>query len=205
MVTHDGMLTPAECLAKTDEELVELTLENQDYFLYLMQRYEKKLLRYVNRTFSTRQEDAEDIVQESFINAYRYLNNFDQKLKFSSWLYRITHNAAVSNFRKAKARPQVISSEDNEEILNKIASGHDLLEEINDTLTAEQVHDVLGHLDPKYREVLVLRYLEDREYQEISDILKKPIGTVGTLLNRAKKQFVRQVKITSAHVGESYE
>lgn len=182
-----------------------MTLENQDFFLYLMQRYETKLLRYVNRTFSTRPEDAEDIVQESFINAYRYLNSFDQRLKFSSWLYRITHNAAVSFFRKAKARPQVVVGEDGDDLLDRIASDHDLMEEIHEKLTATQVRDVLERLDPKYREVLVLRYLEDKEYQEISDILQKPIGTVGTLINRAKKQFVREVRGAGSNLAELYE
>ncbi len=197
------MLTPEEYQSKSDEELVSLTLADQEVFLYLMQRYESKLLRYVNRTFSTRKEDAEDIVQESFINAYRYLNSFDQHLKFSSWLYRIAHNAAVSYFRKAKARPQLVDSEDSELMLERIASDYDLQDEVHSKLTGEKVRAVLEHLDPKYREVLILRYLENKEYQEISDILRKPIGTIGTLLNRAKKQFVTTIQLHSSHLAES--
>ncbi|MFA6553430.1 MAG: sigma-70 family RNA polymerase sigma factor [Patescibacteria group bacterium] len=197
------MPTPEEYQLKSDEELVIMTLADQEVFLYLMKRYESKLLRYVNRTFSTRNEDAEDIVQESFINAYRYLNSFDQRLKFSSWLYRIAHNAAVSYFRKAKARPQLIDSEDSDLILEKIASDYDLEQETHVKLTGEKVRDVLEYLDPKYREVLVLRYLENKEYQEISDILQKPIGTIGTLLNRAKKHFVNHAQTKTLHLEET--
>ena len=180
---------PEKVQDKSDEELVILTLKNQDYYLGLMKRYEQKLMRYVRRLLRIRQEDCEDLVQEIFIKTYRNLNDFDPKLKFSSWIYRIAHNHVVSHIRKIKARPQLIENTDNEEILNRIVSEEDIEKQTEQKFTSKATEDVLSKMDEKYREVLVLRYLDEKDYQEISDIIKKPLGTVATLLHRAKKQF----------------
>ena len=87
---------------KTDVELVKLALVNQDIFLYLMERYEQKLLRYIQRFTGLSKECAEDALQESFIKIYQNLNSFDSSLNFSSWVYRITHNETVTYLRKNK-------------------------------------------------------------------------------------------------------
>ncbi|MBT6690999.1 RNA polymerase sigma factor [Candidatus Parcubacteria bacterium] len=181
------------CKGKTDEELVSLALGEADYFLCLMKRYEAKLLRYINRIANIRQEDAEDVLQDSFIKVYENLNNFDDKLKFSSWIYRIVHNQVISNFRKLKARPQQIDW-DSENILNNLIADFNISREIDREYLSQKVAQVLEELDDKYQEVLILKYLEDKNYQEISDILKKPMGTIATLLSRAKQQFKKVVK-----------
>ncbi|MFH1508838.1 MAG: RNA polymerase sigma factor [bacterium] len=179
------------CDQKTDEQLVSLTLQDEDWYLCLMNRYEDKLIRYIKRISSATDEDAEDILQEVFIKAYQNLNDFDQGLKYSSWIYRITHNQVISQFRKVQARPQLIGSEDSEIILNLIAddSNHDVKEKIDNSLRSEKIKLALTKLDNKYQEVLVLKYLEDYNYKEISDILRKPEGTISTLISRAKKKL----------------
>jgi len=178
---------------KTDEELVERTLENQGDFLYIMNRYQSKLLAYILRISNVSYEEAEDVLQNVFIKVYRNLNSFDTGLKFSSWIYRITHNEVISNFRKIQARPQNYEREINEEILNRITIDFDIEKEINNKYLRKIINNVLINLDEKYREVLVLRFFEEKDYNEISDILKKPIGTVSTLLNRAKKYFKEEL------------
>lgn len=183
------MLIPEQFQKLSDEELVRLTLKKQDIFLYLMQRYEQKLLRYIRRISNLDPDDAQDILQEVFIKTYNNLNDFDPSLKFSSWIYRITHNQVISNFRKLKARPQKILWDDNEEFIKNIASEFNLEKEIDGKLDRQVILQILDKLDFKYKETLELRFLEDKSYQEISDILKKPAGTVATLINRAKKQF----------------
>ncbi|MBU2236189.1 sigma-70 family RNA polymerase sigma factor, partial [Patescibacteria group bacterium] len=75
-----------------------------------------------------------------------------------------------------------------------IKDDNDPHELIDETLSNEKIQKVLSQMDKKYQEVIVLKYLEDKDYQEISDILKKPVGTVGTLLSRAKKQFKQVVQ-----------
>ncbi|PIU79187.1 MAG: RNA polymerase sigma factor SigW, partial [Candidatus Moranbacteria bacterium CG06_land_8_20_14_3_00_43_56] len=113
---------------------------------------------------------------------------------FSSWIYRIAHNQVISQWRKTKSRPQVLKFEADEDFLKFIAADEDLAGNIERKFTGEEVRDVISRLDGKYKEVLVLKFLEEKDYKEISDILRKPLGTVATLINRAKKQFAKVVK-----------
>ncbi len=174
---------------KTDEQLVALTLKNPEAYAFLVQRYEEKLLRYVMRISRSTKEDGEDILQDVFLSAYKNLNDFDQALKFSSWIYRITHNKVISHFRKVTARPKTTTYEGDSNLLNILASDEDLARELERKYTVAEVKGVLEKLDERYREVLVLKFLEEKDYKEISDILEKPMGTVATLISRAKKQF----------------
>lgn len=183
------MLNHKKCQGKTDKELVALILDNQDYYLCLMQRYETKLFRYIRRISNLSEPDIEDLLQEIFIKIYKNLNDFDQNLKFSSWVYRIAHNQVISNWRKIEARPKTISFEDNKFIFNALISKDNPQNEIDQKSINKNAQEILAELDYKYREVLVLKYLEEKDYQEISDILKKPLGSVATLISRAKGQF----------------
>ena len=178
-----------QCAGKTDEELAAMALQSPDCFGCLAERYEAKLMRYIRRISGVSQEDAEDILQEIFIKVYRNLRSFNQSLKFSSWIYRIAHNQVVSSWRKTKSRPQVLKFEADDDFLKFIASDVDLAGDTERRFAAEDVRKIINRLDEKYREVLVLKFLEGKDYREISDILRRPLGTVATLINRAKKQF----------------
>lgn len=178
-----------KCENKTDEELVLLALENQDFYECLVERYEEKLSRYIRRISASSKEDVEDLLQEIFVAVYRNLNDFDQGLKFSSWIYRIAHNKTISSWRKTKSRPQMVRSEEAQELVKIVSSDEDMAKDLEKKFDSKQVEKILQNMDEKYREVLVLKFIEDKDYQEISDILKKPMGTVGTLIRRAKKQF----------------
>jgi len=191
------MIEKEKCNEKTDEELVALTIRDQDFFSCLVDRYTEKLTRYVMRISASTREDAEDLLQEIFVKAYRNLNGFDQSLKFSSWIYRIAHNQVISQWRKTKSRPQVIKFEADEDFLKFIAADVDLALDTERKFEAEEVRALLGELDEKYREVLVLKFLEGKDYKEISDILEKPFGTVATLINRAKKQLRKIIEENS--------
>jgi len=188
------MLDKEKCGEKTDEELVALTIKNQDFFSCLVDRYTEKLTRYIMRISASTREDAEDLLQEIFVKAYRYLNDFDQSLKFSSWIYRIAHNQVISQWRKMKSRPQVIKFEADEDFLKFIAADEDLALNTERKFESEEVRELVDSLDEKYREVLVLKFIEGKDYKEISDILQKPLGTVATLINRAKKQLKRIIE-----------
>ncbi|HPN54669.1 MAG TPA: RNA polymerase sigma factor [Candidatus Moranbacteria bacterium] len=178
----------------TDEELVAKTLKNPDAYALIVERYEEKLLRYIMRILAGTKEDAEDILQDVFLSAYKNLNDFDQDLKFSSWIYRIAHNKVVSHFRKVTARPKTMTYEGDSQLLNILASEEDIAKSMEKRHDAARVRDIIDNLDEKYREVLVLKFLEEKDYKEISDILEKPMGTVATLINRAKKQFKEKVE-----------
>ncbi|MDD5463537.1 MAG: sigma-70 family RNA polymerase sigma factor [Candidatus Moranbacteria bacterium] len=174
---------------KTDEQLVALTLKDENFYAILIERYEEKLTRYILRISGGSKEDVEDTLQDVFISAYKNLNDFDPDLKFSSWIYRIAHNKVISHFRKITARPKTVTYEGDGQLLNILASDLDIARDLERKYTGEEVRNILEELDEKYKEVLVLKFLEEKDYKEISDILEKPMGTVATLINRAKKQF----------------
>ena len=178
---------------KTDEELVVLTLKDKENYRHLMVRYEKKLTRYIIRISGIKRDDAEDVLQESFIKAYQKINNFDFDYKFSSWMYRIAHNETFTYLRKKKARPKVIDSEFSSIILDSLKDDLNIEKEIDKKYLAKHLSEIMSGISEKYRVVLTLKYLEDKDYQEISDILKKPMGTVATLLKRAKEQLKKEI------------
>jgi RNA polymerase sigma-70 factor (ECF subfamily) len=178
-------------LSLSDEELVQRTLLDKDVFGELVDRYQAKLARYVSRLGIRDSDDQLDVLQEVFLKTYRNLNGFDSSLKFSSWIYRIAHNEAISWYRKKKVRPEGHLIGDSEEVLFFLNDKEDSADVVFDKeINANEVNEALLKIDEKYREVIILRFFEHREYDEISDILKIPIGSVGTLLHRGKKQFM---------------
>lgn len=182
-------MTDVKEIQKTDEELVAITLDDPAFFGILMERYDSRMLLYIKRMSSVTAEEAEDILQDSFLKAYQNLRNFDRKLKFSSWLYRIVHNETISYWRKKKVRPQGNIAQVDDEFFDRIMDSHDLIKELDGEYLRDALEDVLKEMDDRYREILILKYIEEKSYEEISAILKKPPGTVATHINRAKKQF----------------
>jgi RNA polymerase sigma-70 factor, ECF subfamily len=174
---------------KTDEELFMLSMSEPSFFGELMMRYEGKMLLYIKRISAVTNEEAEDILQDSFLKAYRNLQSFDEKLSFSSWLYRIVHNETISYWRKKKIRPHGNSIFVDEEFLERIAGVQDIMIDLDTEDLKSVIHAILEKMDDRYRQILILKFIEDKSYEEIADILKKPLGTVATHINRAKKQF----------------
>lgn len=174
----------------SDEQLVKHVRErDKEAYNEIIGRYKDKLIRYA--LYLTGDSDkAADVVQEAFIKAYINLNGFNIKKKFSSWIYRIVHNEAVTILRKySKDRP----------ILEEVDfdSGIDLENDLIKQELQAHTHDCLGQMPVLYREPLSLFFLEDKSYAEISDILRIPVGTVGTRINRAKvlmKKICQKIK-----------
>ena len=103
-----------------DEEIVAISLQRKEVFGVLVRRYEERLSRYLRRLGVFRKEDVEDVLQNVFLKAYRNLNAFDQRLKFSSWIYRIAHNETVSFFRARSVRPEGSMIPDGEDLLEQM-------------------------------------------------------------------------------------
>lgn len=174
----------------TDEILVQRTLENAEYFAELIHRYQDKLQRYIARLGVRNFEDQQDVLQDIFLKTYRNLQGFDQNLSFSSWIYRIAHNEAISWYRRRKVRSEGSLVADGDEVLRWLEAVEEPADVLADRqLMIERMNIALAQLEDKYRDVLRLRYFEHKEYDEISDILRIPVGSVGTLLHRGKKQL----------------
>ena len=173
-----------------DSGLVKSSLENPECFKYIIERYENKFSQYIRRKTSVSREDVEDLLQDIFIKIYLNLRGFDTSLKFSSWAYRIAHNEIITWYRKKKIRPQ-INFEDYEEenLINFFKEDTDIEKEFGQGEIKKHIRQAIENLDDKYKDIIILRFLEEKEYEEISDILQIPLGTVSTLIYRGKKDL----------------
>jgi len=180
----------------SDNELVKIICQ-KDVARYdeIIDRYQGKLFAYLYRLMGSK-EDADDVLQDVFLKAYENLKSYDPKRKFSSWIYRISHNEAV-NYIRRKSLKKFISWEN-------IVMSKDKLEMSNSENGADKIflkkerkqelERALEKLPFKYRQILLLRYFSEKSYQEISEILAKPINTVGTLISRAKEKLYFEMK-----------
>lgn len=180
---------------QTDEQLARAAITDPDAFAVLMHRYEAKLLRYIRR-LGVALNDLEDVLQEAFLRMYKHLTSFNPSLSFSAWAYRITHNQAVSWLRKHKKPEQQSTvsldqeTEDGLKLLDRLESENSIEQDAQRADLALNVRKAVYALPQKYKDVLVLYYLESKTYDEISDILKKPSGTVATHVRRAKSKLL---------------
>jgi len=143
---------------------------------------------YIRHLGNIPKAEAEDILQEAFLKVWKNLNNIDVSMKFSSWLFRVVHNQAISHLRKRSAFNRGIES------FNEDLDSADKAQQVPDTerasgIEVRSVHHILDMLPVQYKEVLVLKFLENMSYEEISDVLRIPEGTVAIRISRAKKQF----------------
>ena len=174
----------------TDEKIVELVRDgDKEKYSEIVERYEKKMFYYIKRMINQADEEVEDLVQEVLVAAYENLAGFDTKKKFSSWIYRIAHNKAIDYFKKKKTIIDVDIGENEEYWMN----GGKLPEDIEiDRQEGEELRKAVNSLEIKYREVIWLYYFEDKNYDEISDILRIPTSNVGVLLFRAKEKLKKR-------------
>jgi len=162
-----------------DEQLVELVrTKDKELYVEIVIRYQEKLLRYATYLVQDKTK-AVDAVQESFIKAFINLNSFNPNMKFSSWIYRIVHNQAINMINKNKKELPLFDNVD-------FSSGVNIESDLSKKEIQEKVNKCIKQMSFIYSEPLSLFYLEEKSYEEISDILRLPIGTVGTRINRAK-------------------
>lgn len=174
---------------QSDQELVAATLRDKHSFIFIVEKYQAPLKRYITRLGCVDGNDTDDVLQETFLKCYVNLNDYDLKLKFSSWLYRITHNETMSLFRKKKSRPVMVVAEEDLKLFENIPDANHFIDEIERKADGKEIREALSHVDEKYRIVLIIRYFEEKSYTEISDILQIPEGTVATYINRGKKEL----------------
>jgi RNA polymerase sigma-70 factor (ECF subfamily) len=163
----------------SDEEVVEIIItKDKEAYAEIIKRYEVKLLRYATYLLNDNQK-AQDTLQESFIKAFVNLNSFNNKFKFSSWIYRIVHNEAINHINKNKNEKSLFKDTDLEDNTN-------LEDEYSKKEIVNMVKTCVEQMPILYKEPLTLFYLEDKSYTEISDILRLPTSTVGVRITRAK-------------------
>ena len=186
-------LCAMEAAVSEDADLVRESLEgNQLSFQLLVERYQDRMFSLV-RHFTRSTAEVEDIVQETFLKAFRRLETFQRQASFSTWLYRIAVNTSL-DFLKRRGRSPVQSVEDPELLVAAPGAARSPGVVAPDArLEQEEIaritHRVLEELPEIFRTVLVLRELEDMAYQEMADLLGISIGTVESRLFRARARF----------------
>ncbi len=171
---------------RSDHDLILASLANPDAFSGIVERYWERLFRYVRRISFSSDEDIEDILQETFIKVYKNLNAFDGDLTFSTWIYHICRNTVIDSIRKKSSRPKTIGL-DTEDFAHLFQDPINIIRTIDAQEQLKKISAIIESLPLIYREVLILKFLEEKSYEEIMDIVEKPKGTVASLINRGRK------------------
>ncbi|CAN5529770.1 sigma-70 family RNA polymerase sigma factor [soil metagenome] len=186
----------------TDEQLVEMAiLDNPDAFGEIVTRWERKIFALCFGMLS-REEEAKDAAQETFIAAYRNIKNFRGEAKVSSWLHRIAVNQCLTTKRRAKTRSEIyLDDEENAEDKIFIVSPN-----LSPSKTTEQsersalVRQAVVSLPLDLKKVIVMKEFEDMTFQEISDNLDLPLSTVKSRLYTALKQLRMKLEKNSLEI-----
>lgn len=175
--------------AREDALLVEETLAgNQLSFQLLVERYQDRLFGLA-RHYTRNPVEIEDVVQESFLKAFRRLDSFHHQSSFYTWIYRIATNT-ILDFLKRRGRSPIQAVEDPEILAqSEPIDGFAPEAEMEREEVAEVTRKILAELPDIFRTVLVMREFEERPYQEIADVLGISIGTVESRLFRARARF----------------
>ena len=155
-----------------------------DAFEQLVVAYRDQVFRLALRMCSS-EADADEVAQEAFLSAWKALPNFRGESQFSTWLYQLTTHAAIDLMRREKR--QIAAADITEVSAADPAPSPQQQAERSETRQA--VRDAMGQLSPEYRQIVVLRFLQELSYEEIGAVLKLPPGTVKSRLNRAKSQL----------------
>lgn len=171
---------------------------DREAFAELIEIYKDKIFQLAYRMVGNRQ-DAEDIAQETFLRVYANLHTYDDNYKFSTWIYRIATNLCIDRGRKKRPDFSLDEEVDTGQGLDwysRLSSGERTPEDkvITQELQ-ETVQDAISQLQPKYRSVMILRYIEDLSLQEISDIVKLPITTIKTRIHRGREALRSKLRL----------
>jgi len=183
---------------KTDEtELIRRAKERDpEAFGVLVERYQRRVVS-VAQAVVHNPDDALELAQEAFVRAYENLAQFESRSSFSTWLYRITANLAI-DFRRREGRQIVLRGEDAENEISRLPN--ETGDSFKETARGELNHrlrEALSQLTREHRTVILLREVEGLSYDEISDILQCPRGTVMSRLHYARNHLRSVLKSES--------
>jgi RNA polymerase sigma-70 factor, ECF subfamily len=176
-------------LTPTDQDLVTAALLDRHAYALILRRWHPILSRYLHRFLGHSAEATDDVLQDVFIKVYLNLNGYDHARPFGPWIYRIARNEALNFLRHRKAEPPMVTGEEAQFIIEQLTDGVDLQETSEQLRIEDKVRSAINQLDLRYRDVLVLRFLEDKGYDEIAEIMRVPAGTVATLISRGTRQL----------------
>jgi len=185
-------------IQEADRILIKDALQgNQRAYDELINKYRGSVYNLVYRMIENRQE-AEDIVQETFIKAFNALKTFNEEFAFSTWLFKIATNNCIDTLRKRKLQTYSLDTPvqtKNGEVSRDFAD--DRYSPEKSTISTESTSIILEAVEAlpqKYQHVINMRHREDKSYEEISEILNIPIGTVKARIFRARELLKKKLK-----------
>jgi RNA polymerase sigma-70 factor (ECF subfamily) len=172
-----------------DVELVQTAVAGREAsFEELVSRYQRPIAAYVYRMVGD-YDSALDLTQEVFIKVYNSLSRYRSEFKFSTWIYKIAHNAAIDHLRRHAVREHALTgSVDGDRAEVAIESRRLTPEQESERRErCSEIESVVQLLQPSYRELIVLRHSHDLSYDEIAEVTGLPLGTVKNRLFRARE------------------
>ncbi len=200
MTTHAFALQNIKSL--TDGELIQTAIRGrEDGFEELVRRYQRPITGYIYRMLNN-YDASLDVTQEVFIKVYNSLERYSSEYKFSTWLYRIAHNAAIDYMRRNSVNQQSIEAEnaDGSYQLQIESSQPNPEQQRERSEWRREIETVVKCLPQVYRELILLRHSQDLSYDEIAEITNLPLGTVKNRLFRAR-EMMREIFVERGFKG----
>jgi len=174
-----------------DGELITRALAGrEESFEELVRRYQRPIVAYVYRMVGD-YDSALDLTQEVFIRIYNSLGRYRPEFKFSTWIYRIAHNAAIDHLRRSdssRTEDLEVEGEGGQTFQRPLASKAPTPEQLSERNERRgEIEEVVRQLPPAYRELIVLRHAHDFSYDEIAEVTGLPLGTVKNRIFRARE------------------
>lgn len=178
----------------SDEKLI-LRFQEGDINAYneLVKRYKDRLLNFVFRYFNNL-EQAEDVVQDTLIKLYTHANYYKNVAKFSTWIFTIAKNNALTELRKNKRKRTDSLHTDDGRFLDIGSKEESLESRVQNEIAVDQLNKFLDEIPENFRIAVVLRDFQELSYDEISKILGIPIGTIKSRINRGRIQLAEKMK-----------
>lgn len=186
-------LSRSQLKKQSDEDLMEYFQAGyEEGFNLLVKRYEDRLHNFLYR-YTHDHQDCEDLVQETFLRVYRSRHSYERIAKFSTWMYTIALNLAKSLYKKKKRMTTVTihkDPSDPEDHKMELEDEHILQDDsLHEQMCVEKLKEALMELNENYREVVILRDIQQLSYEKISEMTDNPMGTVKSRINRGRAQL----------------
>ncbi len=185
-------------LQEQDDQLIANALQgDQKAYEALLARHNKAIFHVVMKIVRNR-EEAQDLVQETFMKAFNALASYRSEYRFSTWLYKIAANCAIDFIRKkrieALSLDKPIETKDGRVEFEVPDSSWNPEQDLVRKQKLKSIDEAIDSLPDKYREVIIYRHKDDKPYEEIADILKVPVGTVKARIFRARELLKKKLK-----------
>ena len=180
----------------SDEQLMLLFQGgNENAYIELVNRYKDKLINFIFNYLGDI-ESSEDVVQETMIKLYQKKHYYKEIAKFSTWLYTIAKNLANTELRKRKQRKTTLLSQfsKDDKMYDLPSNDNEVGQEIQTEIVSKIIRQAVDQLSEKFKTVITLRDIQQLSYEDISEIIDVPIGTVKSRINRARLQLQVELK-----------